>query len=212
MKKVLTLIVMAVAFAMPSKAQVSFGVKGGLNLTNMSIDQSNLEDLFKNKAGFFAGITIKASLPLIPGLAIDGSALYDQREGDIEVSIPGGTSTEKLKSQSIQIPINLRFEIGLGESANIFIFAGPQVGFNIGDKTSGLWNDMAEWRLNTSNFSANVGLGFTILSHLQVSANYNIALGKTGEVDFNSAVSQTWDAVKGEAKANSWQIALAYYF
>jgi hypothetical protein len=215
MKKVLTLIVMAVAFAMPSKAQVSFGVKGGLNFTNMSINKSNLEDLFKNKAGFFAGVTVKVGLPLVPGLAFDGAALYDQREGDIEVYTgfsDNDKSTEKLKSQSIQIPINLRYEIGLGESANIFIFAGPQVGFNIGDKTKDLWSDMAEWRLKTSNFSANVGLGFTIMSHLQVSANYNIALGTTGEVDFKSAVDKTWDTVKGDAKANSWQIALAYYF
>ena len=211
MKKFYVMMLMAVAFAMPSKAQVSFGVKGGLNFTNMSFDKSSVDDFLKNKTGFFVGPTVKFQLP-ITGLGIDGAVFYDQREGDIEVSIPGGTSTEKLKSQSIQIPINLRFEIGLGETANVFIFAGPQVGFNIGDKTSELWNDMAEWRLNTSNFSANVGLGFTILSHLQVSANYNIALGKTGEVDFNSAVSQTWDAVKGEAKANSWQIALAYYF
>ena len=214
MKKVLTLIVMAVAFAMPSKAQVNFGVKGGLNFTNMSFDKSSVDEFLKNKAGFFVGPTVKFQLP-ITGLGIDGAVFYDQREGDIEVSIPGGTSTEKLKSQSIQIPINLRFEIGLGETANVFIFAGPQVGFNIGDKTSGLWNDMAEWRLNTSNFSANVGLGFTILSHLQVSANYNIALGKTGEVKASDATSAVWDAVKGEAneaKANSWQIALAYYF
>ena len=207
MKKFYVLMLMAVAIAMPSKAQVSFGVKGGLNFTNMSFDKGSVDDFLKNKAGFFVGPTVKFQLPVV-GLGIDGAVLYDQRESDIEV----GTTSEKLKSQSIQIPINLRYEIGLGESANIFIFAGPQVGFNIGDKTSDLWKDMAEWRLNTSNFSANVGLGFTILSHLQVSANYNIALGKTGEVDFKSAVDQTWDAVKGEAKANSWQIALAYYF
>ena len=205
---------MAVAFAMPSKAQVSFGIKGGLNFTNMSFDKGSIDDILKNKTGFFAGLTVRVSLP-VPGLAIDGSALYDQREGDVEVYTgfsDNDKSTEKLKSQSIQIPINLRYEIGLGESANVFIFAGPQVGFNIGDKTKDLWNDAAEWRLKTSNFSANVGLGFTIMSHLQLTANYNIALGKTGEVDFKSAVDKTWDTVKGDAKANSWQIALAYYF
>ena len=211
MKKFYVMMLMAVAFAMPSKAQVSFGVKGGLNLTNMSFNNSSVEDMVKNKAGFFAGVTVKFQLPVV-GLGIDGAVLYDQREGDIEVSIPGGSSTEKLKSQSIQIPINLRFEIGLGETANVFIFAGPQVGFNIGDKTSDLWNDMAEWRLKTSNFSANVGVGFTIISHLQFSANYNIALGTTGEVTAKDAASAVWDTVKGEAKANSWQIALAYYF
>lgn len=214
MKKVLTLIVMAVAIVMPSKAQVSFGVKGGLNFTNMSFDKGSIDDILKNKTGFFAGLTVRVSLP-VPGLAIDGSALYDQREGDVEVYTgfsDNDKSTEKLKSQSIQIPINVRYEIGLGESANVFIFAGPQFGFNIGDKTKDLWNDAAEWRLKTSNFSANVGLGFTIMSHLQLTANYNIALGKTGEVDFKSAVDKTWDTVKGDAKANSWQIALAYYF
>ena len=202
MKKVLTLIVMAVAIAMPSKAQVSFGVKGGLNFTNMSFDKGSVDDFLKNKTGFFVGPTVKFQLPVV-GLGIDGAVLYDQREGDIEVTIPGGSATEKLKSQSIQVPINLRYEIGLGETANVFIFAGPQVGFNIGDKTSELWNDMAEWRLKTSNFSANVGVGFTIMSHLQVSANYNIALGKTGEVTPSDATSAVWDTVKGEAKANS---------
>jgi hypothetical protein len=205
---------MAVAIVMPSKAQVSFGVKGGLNFTNMSFDKGSIDDILKNKTGFFAGLTVRVSLP-VPGLAIDGSALYDQREGDVEVYTgfsDNDKSTEKLKSQSIQIPINVRYEIGLGESANVFIFAGPQFGFNIGDKTKDLWNDAAEWRLKTSNFSANVGLGFTIMSHLQLTANYNIALGKTGEVDFKSAVDKTWDTVKGDAKANSWQIALAYYF
>ena len=211
MKKVLTLIVMAVAIAMPSKAQVSFGVKGGLNFTNMSFDKSSVDDFLKNKAGFFAGATVKFQLP-ITGLGIDGAVLYDQREGDIEVSIPGGSSTEKLKSQSIQIPINLRYEIGLGESANIFFFAGPQFGFAIGDKEKKLWDEAAEWTLSSSNVSANIGLGFTILSHLQLSANYNIALGKTGEVDFKTGWDATKDVVTGKAKANSWQIAVAYYF
>ena len=136
MKKFYVMMLMAVAFAMPSKAQVSFGVKGGLNLTNMSFDKGSIDDILKNKTGFFAGLTVRVSLP-VPGLGIDGAVLYDQREAEIE----GQTNnTEKIKSQSIQVPINLRYEIGLGESANIFIFAGPQFGFNIGDKTKDLWN------------------------------------------------------------------------
>ena len=106
MKKVLTLIVMAVAFAMPSEAQVNFGIKGGLNFTNMSFDKSSVDDFLKNKAGFFAGVTVKFQLPIV-GLGVDGAALYDQREGDIEVYTgfsDNDKTTEKLKSQSIQIP------------------------------------------------------------------------------------------------------------
>ena len=40
MKKVLSLIVMAVAIAMSSNAQVRFGLKGGLNLTKMTVNKT----------------------------------------------------------------------------------------------------------------------------------------------------------------------------
>lgn len=65
--------------------------------------------------------------------------------------------------------------------------------------------------MKSSNVSANIGIGAT-LSKLQITANYNIALGKTGEVDLKSGAESAWNTVVGKAKANSWQIALAYYF
>ena len=66
--------------------------------------------------------------------------------------------------------------------------------------------------MKDSNLSANVGLGLLLFDHLQISANYNIALGTTGEVDLNSAASTTWNTAIGKAKANAWQLSLAYYF
>ena len=210
MKKFYVMMLMAVAFAMPSKAQVSFGVKGGLNLTNMSFNNSSVEDMVKNKAGFFAGATVKYQFPVV-GLGIDGAVLYDQREAEIE----GQTNnTEKIKSQSIQVPINLRYEIGLGESANIFIFAGPQFGFNVGDKSFTSFDKAtataSTWTLKSSNLSANVGLGLMLLGHLQVSANYNFALGKTGE--YQSIQGASSMLFEGDTKMNAWQIGLTYFF
>ena len=38
MKKFFAVVLMAVAFAMPSKAQVSFGLQAGLNMTNISTE------------------------------------------------------------------------------------------------------------------------------------------------------------------------------
>lgn len=211
MKKFFTIMLMAVAIAMSSNAQVMFGLKGGLNLTKMTVSNSNVEDMFKNKAGFFIGPTVKFKLPIV-GLGIDAAALYDQREAELEVdNISGGTETEKIKQQTIQIPINVRYDFGLGETASIFIYAGPQFGFNVGNKSKDLFG-VSEWTLRSSNVSANVGLGVMLLKHLQLSANYNIALGKTGEVDLKQGWDVTKDTVLGKAKANAWQIALAYYF
>lgn len=195
MKKFLTVVVLFAALmtAVPAKAEVKFGLKGGLNLTSMSLDANAIDK--SNQAGFFIGPTVKFTLPVV-GLGIDASALYDQRKSEVD-----GTS---LKEQSIQIPVNLRYGIGLGSTASIYFFAGPQFGFNVGDKS--IKTTTSEWTFKSSNISANVGLGVMLLSHLQISANYNFGLGKTGELDILNT------NFKENGKMNAWQIAVAYYF
>ncbi len=39
-----------------------------------------------------------------------------------------------VKQQSINIPVNVRYGFGLSSLANIFLFAGPQWGINVGHK------------------------------------------------------------------------------
>ena len=203
MKKLFAVVLMAVAFAMPSKAQFSWGIQAGLNMTNISTENGGS---LKSRTGFFVGPTVKFTLPLV-GLGIDASALYDQREGKAD---QGLNDTETFKSSSIQIPINVRYGIGLGSLAEVFAFAGPQFGFNLGGKKSfkDELNDAYDWTLSSSNFSVNLGIGATVLSKLQAKLNYNIALGKTGEFkDVSTTAKQV-----SEAKFNAWQVSLAYFF
>jgi len=199
MKKFLTVVVLFAALmtATPAKAELKFGLKGGLNLTNLSINAHGWDK--SNQAGFFIGPTVKFTLPIV-GLGFDASALYDQRKGKIE--------DLDIKQQSIQIPINVRYGFGLGSTASIYLFAGPQFGFNVGSKTVENILD-GTWTFKGSNVSANVGLGVMLLSHLQISANYNFALSKTGELETAGVLSQSF---KENAKMNAWQIAVAYYF
>lgn len=194
--------------AASAQAQIKFGLKGGLNVTDMSLSK----EVFNadNQAGFFIGPTVKFSLPLI-GLGIDAAALYDQRQAKVkgEVGYEQITIEERsLDSKYINIPINLRYGIGLGSVASLNFFAGPQFGFNVGKKHQELVDD-ATWNLKSSAFSVNVGAGVTIASHFELSANYNIACGRTGDVTFEDAVNKVF---KKHGRANAWQIGLAYYF
>lgn len=66
---------------MPLHAQVSFGLKGGLNETKLSLNQSDLEESISNKSGFFIGPTVRFTLPIV-SLGMDAAVLYDQREGE----------------------------------------------------------------------------------------------------------------------------------
>lgn len=207
MKKLFTLIVLVAAtyFAVPANAQLKFGIKGGLNITDMSLSNDVFET--SNRTGFFIGPTIKFTLPIV-GLGIDASALYDQREGEVNVEADDNTLVStRLRQKSINIPINLRYDIGLGSLAAVYLAAGPQFGFNVGDKNQSLYKDVAEWRLNTSNFSVNVGAGVMLLGHLQVGANYNIVCGKTGEI---TVLDGAESVLRG--RSNTWQISAAYYF
>ena len=188
-----------------ASAQIKFGLKGGVNVTDMSLNSSVFDA--SNRTGFFVGPTIKVQLPLV-GLGIDASALYDQREAKIKV---GNTTTkETLRSQAINVPINLRYGWGLSSMANIFLFAGPQFGFNVGDKDQKI-NDKSTWSVKNSNFSLNFGAGVTLLSHLQLTANYNVVCGKTSDATIKEGIEQLTNK-EVRSRANAWQIALAYYF
>ena len=204
MKKILTIAVLFAALmtAVPAKAEVKFGLKGGLNLTSMSLDANAISK--SNQAGFFIGPTFKFTIPIV-GLGFDASALYDQRKGKVD--------DLDVKQQSIQIPVNVRYGIGLGSTASIYFFAGPQFGFNVGGKTVSetINNISEEWTFKDSNFSVNVGAGLMLLSHLQVSVNYNFGIGKTGDYQ-KITVNNVTQAIKNDSKMNAWQIGVAYFF
>lgn len=204
MKKVFTAFMFAVALlaAVPSQAQVKFGLKGGLNVTDMSLSKEVVDP--SNKTGFFVGPTIKVTLPIV-GLGLDASALYDQRDAKL--------GEEKVSLRSINVPINVRYTFGMSSLAAIYLAAGPQFGYNIGDKNVFSYVDeegAGGFSLKKSNFSVNVGAGVTLMSKFEIGATYNIACGKTGE--FNAIDAAGKQIFSKGSRMNSWQVSAAYYF
>lgn len=202
MKKKWLAMLLCVVMATPALAQINFGLKGGLNLTKMSVNRSELEDAISNKSGFFIGPTVKFTLPVV-GMGMDAAVLYDQREAEIK-----GTD-EKLKQKSIQLPVNLRYGFGLGDFASLYFFAGPQFGWSVGGDDK---QNVKDWTLKTASISGNAGMGVMFVNHLQLSVNYNFALSNSAKYkiyEFNGSTSVEKEA---DVKNNAWQIALAYYF
>ncbi len=196
MKKLFTAIltVVAIMSATVASAKVQFGLKGGLNVTNMSL---NADELISNKAGFFVGPTVKFTVPIV-GIGFDAAVVYDQRNADID--------EYSLKQQSINIPINLRYNYGFSSLVGVYIAAGPQFGIGIGDKSIS-FEDYGSYDISDTNFSINVGAGVTLLNHLEVGFTYNIACGKTGELNVVDVATSTF-----KGRSNAWQVSAAYYF
>lgn len=212
MKKVLSFIVLAVSFffANSAQAQIELGVKGGLNVSSLKLND-NMYDA-SNRAGFFIGPMVKVTVP-VTGLSFDVAALYDQKEAKVKVAddVVGGTYNSTTVTQKfIDIPVNVRYGFGLSSLANIFLFAGPQWGINVGNKNF-KWNKSSSYSLKKANFSVNVGAGVTLLNHLQASVNYNIECNKSGKMDTGS-LDSNGNPVVVKGRNNTWQISLGYWF
>lgn len=210
MKKILFVVALLASTMTVQALGLKFGIKGGLNLTKMTFSK----DVYSsdNQAGFYLGPTLKLSLPL--GFCVDAAALYDQRSTKVDIidvknapandeGIKTLTSldTYDIKQKSIQIPINARYNIGLGSEAGIYLAVGPQFGFPVGDKVYN--TKLGDYTLKSSNLSFNFGAGVYLLDHLEVGFSYNLAAGKSGEFTGYSDI---------DTHNNAWQIGAAIYF
>ena len=189
-------------------AQVKFGVKGGWNLSSLKLN----DDMFTsdNKNGFFIGPMMKVSLPLT-GLGFDVSALYNQREAKMHYAndVIGGDLSRRttIKQKTIDVPVNLRYSIGLASMANVYFFGGPQWSINVGDENF-KWDSVSSYSLKKNTLSFNIGAGLTFLQHIQASVNYNIEASKSGKMEIERLDDGDW--VKG--RNHTWQVSLGYWF
>ena len=134
MKKLILCMCLAFGFSQISNAQIQFGIKGGINYNSNSIKEVS-QDVFenaKNKAGYHAGIWLRAKIPAI-GFYIRPELVYTNLENEVLYTTSSETTTYSF--QKIDIPVLLGKKIfGIG---NVYI--GPSFqyildsDFNISD-------------------------------------------------------------------------------
>lgn len=126
MKKIFILAIGLFMASTAANAQgIKFGIKGGLNISDIIKDDGNNNFETKTKPGFNAGVTLE--IPLIAGLAFTPEVLYAQK--GYKLTYSGGTEFTQT-TNFIDVPILASFK--LGSSFNIV--AGPQVSFLLSTK------------------------------------------------------------------------------
>lgn len=195
MKKIFSalLIAVCIGMALPAQAQLHFGVKGGLNLSKASFSDVGANFKKDNFTGFFIGPMAEFNIPIV-GLGVDAALLFAQRGIKVDDTT--------IKQNGLDIPVNLKYNIGLGSLIGIYFAAGPDFYFDFAkDKT------FADTKVDKrkAEVGINVGAGVKLLKHLQVGANYNIPLGDTAK--FKEDGSEY-----GSYKTKTWQVSIAYLF
>jgi hypothetical protein len=165
MKKILLLFVMAGSFAAAS-AQISYGVKGGLNVAN--IGGEDIEDN-KAKLGFHLGGFV--NVPVAEKISIQPELVYSLQgvkfDGDARYNL-----------SYLNIPVIARYTTQSG----FFGETGPQLGFLMSAKAKedGESSNVKDFFKKT-DFSWAFGVGYLTQSNVGVSARFNLGLSKLDE-------------------------------
>ena len=154
--------------------------------------------------GWFVGPTVQVALPVM-GLGLDIAGLYDQKSTKV--------NGESIKQKYLLVPVNARLTLGVGDAAGLYVAAGPQFAFNIGDDVDFEWtrDDIQNtFQLKKSAFSVNLGAGFFLSRHLEFGFIYNVAVSSTADASWKTATDAAFH--NDDTKPKSWQISATYYF
>ncbi len=195
MKKIFSAFMIAVCcmlVAMPAQAQlIKWGIKGGVNMTTIDWD-GGYKGNKDNSTGFFIGPMAEITIPIV-GLGVDGALLFSQKGQKTEILEGGATYTVDGRQTGMEIPVNLKYTIGLGSMLGIYLAAGPDFFFDFKKK-----DDIDRKK---AQVGLNLGAGVKLVRHLQIGVNYQIPLGDSFKV--GNAFG---------AKNKTWQISAAYLF
>ncbi len=218
MKKISTLcIALLLAFVGTVAAQAqsfSYGIAAGYNLTKLTYSGNTKENFSSdNKSGWFIGP--KVEFNTVIGLGVDASLQYSQRKLNISEDVYDesnevvGELSHSKTYRTIEIPINVRYNVGLGKMASVFVYTGPQFGFPL---QSMKWENVGSG-LNFSkekmNTTWNIGAGVRLLKHLEANVGYNFALSKAGSAILNNLGVETGSL---KYRTNTFQVQVAYMF
>ncbi len=193
---------LTIACAMPASAQFSWGPKVGFTTSKLHLNDDALDS--KNQTGFTGGLMAEVMLPVF-NLGVDGSVMYVHRAAKVGVEDLGETT---IKRDYIEIPINLKWKIGIPAIGNIvtpYLFTGPSFAFLCSEK------DYKNFIENKScDITWNFGLGVQLLNKIQVSASYGLGLTKAIETKAFDVDDVEVPIYNG--KDRYWTVTAAYLF
>lgn len=176
-----------------------FGIKGGINLSNLYVDDVKDENM---KVGLNAGVFVK--LPITKGFSIQPEVLYSNKGAKLTYNNIFGNGEYRYNLNYVEVPLLAVFNLG----KNFNIHAGGYGAFLTSANIKRLNNNNGEVdeiaTLDTDDFEKFDyglvgGLGFDV-DKFTLGARYNYGLNEIGK-----------DGIAGQATKNSKNSAFTFY-
>lgn len=213
MKKTLALLLvvtMGLGYAAQAQAGFKIGPRIGLNVNKLNPDGKLWDG--SNNCGFTLGVQAEYMTPL--SLGVDLSLMYTYMDYKLEGDISGNEYKPNLAKNFIEIPLNIKYKIGIPVIKKIFspyIFTGPSVALKLGkDKGYDMGSINAKTNTKTAQWVWNVGVGLEFINHLQIGASYGFGMNNIVK-DFEVA-GVNLQAGEVKAKTGYWTVTAAWLF
>lgn len=204
-------VLIALAPAHAGAQEATLGVKGGLNVANLSVDDPADSDFgFDSQTDFLAGIFAQFGIGRV--FAFQPEVLYSQRGAKSRNDDPA----TKLNLNYIQLPLLLMARLGSRESPIYpIVYAGPQVAFEMRCQATGESDGVSlsldcddpllggELQTKKTEYGVVFGGGFEILYSrltVQLDVRYNLGLTNLNDAENASEVSvksRVWSFMLG---------------
>lgn len=156
-------------------AQVRFGIRGevGINQPSFTRDLYSVE----NMNDFKVGPTLEFMLPVVD-FGIEGSVLYSNEKMNVKTVSEQEIKTivEDISSHSIDVPVNLKYKIGLISPVKVFLAAGPYANFRLAGDDFEYEAFMDKVEAKKFQAGINLGAGLELINRVAVGFNYRMKL------------------------------------
>ena len=126
MRKIVLVLAMVAMVGAVSAQELSLGVKGGLNISNLS--GKGVDDA-KMKLGFHVGLG--ADYEFAPNMAVQSGLLFTTKGAKAKELGVEGT----LDMMYLQLPVHFAYKMDINPGTRFVLHAGPYVAYGVGGKT-----------------------------------------------------------------------------
>ncbi|KAB1232405.1 porin family protein [Chryseobacterium viscerum] len=181
------------ASSAPSSSKIKFGLKAGLNVSNLSNMDMN------SKAGFYGGVFV--NIPVSKDFSIQPEVLYST----VGAKEKGGREA-KLNLEYVSIPVMFQYKA----LSNFYVEAGPQFSFLTDAR---LKDDVSSLQLKNAtrgfDFGIGLGAGYNFTKNIGVNVRYTAGLSDI--VNKSQRYHYGYDR-SGSVKNNVFQVGVNYKF
>jgi hypothetical protein len=160
MKKYLFSLALLVTVSISAKAQFDFGIKGGVNFSNIDADQLNKSTKTGYQVGAFLRVGSAFYLQPEAYLGTSGGNLSDPNNGDYSADV---------RFTTLNVPLLLGHEFGTS-GTNFRLMAGPVYSYilskdeSFSQNFSGAYHDFGNYNNSTLGYQVGAGVDFAGLT------------------------------------------------